>query len=950
MSELEDGMAIARWCIAEEAQQRSGYLDLGMLGLTGLPEELFALRHLQALNLGLLGMDAQGQQHIAVSLIADNALPAADLARLGELLALRALSLFGMEALDDLMPLAGLSALQGLDCSGPPVSDLTPLAGLSALQTLNCSETPISDLTPLAGLSDLQELNCSGTSVSDLTPLASLSALQKLYCRNTPVSDLTPLADLPALQTLDCSGCRLERVPAGFWHKPSLKELMLWETQLPGIPAEVLSQDLGDNCLPRLRAHLDDLAAGSAALRDVKLLVLGNGRVGKTQLCRRLRGEVYDPALPSTHGIVVSSAPLPGEAEAQLKLWDFGGQDIYHGTHALFMRHRALFLLVWAPECEENREHEYGGMHFRNHPLAYWLDYVRHLAGSDSPLLIVQTRCDRAEDEARFPPLDPAALQGFAYCKILHYSALNERGRAALDEALADAAAWLHERRGTARIGAGRLRVQRRLEALRDADAAREPAQRQYRTLSQEHYRQLCREAGGVSAPEYLLDYLHQAGIVFYRQGLFDERIILDQAWALEAVYALFHREKCYRQLRQLHGRFTRPLLELLVWQDYSADEQRLFLDMMRSCGVCFIHRKGHGWGPENDDTEYLAPELLPERAAVAEALREKWDETAPCVQLQRHYPLLHAGLLRGLLARIGEQAGINALYWRDGVCLYEHGSRSRALIEQHMEEGWRGHLRLAAQGGQAQVLLDRLLELLNQEEQRWGMKGSTTMEGEWSVRATSSLIAVAEVARLTKHAEPPPLQLTQEPSARPEYCVSYAWGDAANSEREAVVERLCLEAAQRGIAIVRDKDALGLGDSISRFMARIGRADRVFVILSDKYLKSPYCMFELWEVWRYSRQEPEAFALRVRLYRLPCAEIATPLQRAQHAVYWKQQHDELAALIREHGADILGEADFKQFKLMQDFAHRVSDILAAMADTVQARDFAELIDHGLDV
>jgi hypothetical protein len=32
-------------------------------------------------------------------------------------------------------------------------------------------------------------------------------------------------------------------------------------------------------------------------------------------------------------------------------------------------------------------------------------------------------------------------------------------------------------------------------------------------------------------------------------------------------------------------------------------------------------------------------------------------------------------------------------------------------------------------------------------------------------------------------------------------------------------------------------------GDLISAFMKRIGRADRVIVVLSDKYLRSPYCM-----------------------------------------------------------------------------------------------------------
>ncbi len=39
-------------------------------------------------------------------------------------------------------------------------------------------------------------------------------------------------------------------------------------------------------------------------------------------------------------------------------------------------------------------------------------------------------------------------------------------------------------------------------------------------------------------------------------------------------------------------GRFTRSLLELLVWQDHRVAEQKLFLSMMRSCGICFVHQK----------------------------------------------------------------------------------------------------------------------------------------------------------------------------------------------------------------------------------------------------------------------------------------------------------------------------------------------------------------------
>ena len=432
-----------------------------------------------------------------------------------------------------------------------------------------------------------------------------------------------------------------------------------------------------------------DLEAGTVAATDAKLMVLGNGRVGKTQLCRRLRCQSYDEGIPSTHGVIVDSAPLSADAAgARLHLWDFGGQDIYHGTHALFMRTRAIFLLVWIPESELAGEHEYGGMVFRNHPLAYWVEYVRHLAGTDCPLLIVQTRCDKVADEARRLPLPDSALDDFGYCKVLQYSTLKDRGRGAFDEALAEAAAWLHERHGTATIGIGRARVKQRLEVLRDADAALPPAERQHRSLSQEYYVGLCNEGNGdVSSPSQLLGYLHNAGTVFYREGLFGERIILDQGWALEAIYAVFNREKCYRQLRQLQGRFIRTLLGLLVWQAYADEEQKLFLSMMESCGICFVHRRGN----DDSETEYLAPDLLPGKEEIAAELEEKWDAAAPCEMAEFEYEIHQPGLLRGLVCQIGANAGVNGLYWQDGACVYERNSRSRLLIEQVAMGEWSG-------------------------------------------------------------------------------------------------------------------------------------------------------------------------------------------------------------------------------------------------------------------
>ena len=366
------------------------------------------------------------------------------------------------------------------------------------------------------------------------------------------MSDLGPLAGLSALQSLDCSYTQVSDLPGPLVWLESLNNLILFNTRITDIPAEVLSPDNSTDCLKSLRAHLRDLEVGEERLPDVKVLVLGNGWIGKTQICRRLRGEAFDPSVDSTHGILVTSAklPMPPQAaepahpghegaglpsrpgeEARLHLWDFGGQDLYHGTHALFMRTRSIFVIVWTPQTENAREYEHGGMTFRNYPLAYWLEYVRHLSGVNSPVLIVQNMCDQAEDEAMRPPVEDEALRAFSFRKVLHYSALRDRGRGALDDALQQAILWLRETMGQARIGKGRLAVKRKLEALRDEDAKLPAEQRKYRTLTQEYFRQLCTDAGGVSRPELLLDYLHHAGIVFYREGLFDDRIVLDQAW-----------------------------------------------------------------------------------------------------------------------------------------------------------------------------------------------------------------------------------------------------------------------------------------------------------------------------------------------------------------------------------------------------------------------------------
>lgn len=262
---------------------------------------------------------------------------------------------------------------------------------------------------------------------------------------------------------------------------------------------------------------------------------------------------------------------------------------------------------------------------------------------------------------------------------------------------------------------------------------------------------------------------------------------------------------------------------------------------MMQSCGICFVYRDGPLG--HQDETVYVAPDLLPDRDVVQTDLDDRWGPDPADWMTTFDYPLLHSGLIRSVIARIGDQAGLNAIYWRGGVYVYETTTRSRALIE-HEIDGWRGTVRLHTKGGQGRELSERLAGWIAEENERMGLrpevKGSTPTP--------------------TRSIEPrvsdPPVVFGLEPAKLPEYCVSYAWNEDTSEgiDREAIVNQLCAEAEQRGVRILRDKTDMQVGDRISAFMHHLARGQLIFVILSEKYLRSIYCMTELYEIWKNCR------------------------------------------------------------------------------------------------
>ncbi|MCA3282984.1 MAG: hypothetical protein ING16_08950 [Roseomonas sp.] len=832
----------------------------------------------------------------------------------------------GRTQVSDLSPIAALQQLQYLDCRGTQVSDLSPIAALQQLQTLYCRYTKVSDLSPIAGLQQLQALDCGGTKVSDLSPIAGLQQLQSLFCDNTKVGDLSPIAGLQQLRNIDVSFCIIITAPMTLWWQPSLKLVSADGTQIPGIPDEIL----GDDCLERLRAHLRELEAGVEAISEAKLLILGNGRAGKTQIARRLAGQPFQPEWDSTHGIRITQVMIPAQdslPETHLKLWDFGGQEIYHGTHALFARTRAIFLLVWSQETElPAAEPDQYGKVFRNHPLRYWHAYAKDAGLKGSPLIIAQTRLD--QDGIRPPPLDQDQI---ASSLCIQVSTADPPRIGTLRGALQDAVVTLQQSRGAVEIGRPRLLLQRRIEALRQADGS---LPEEWRLMEKSTFAAWYREAGGTASAEFALAYLNDNGTVFYRAGLFQDRIVLDQNWAMAAIYALFDRKETYGRLQRRGGLFERADLAK-VWRDYTEAEQRLFLSMMTSCGICFVYRKGAASKDENDETLYLAPEFLPERAVVQGQIDATWGEGPATHRQVFTYAFLHEGLIRNVISQLGTLAQTRADYFRGGVCLYDAQTRARALVTQYLPAGdWQGSVSIETKDGDAATLLERLTELVSEENRKLNLSATT-----------DKVIP----AREAPAPQAPVIRASRPPEERPKYAISYAWNKEGyvGPDLEAPVNALCNAATLRSLDVLRDTKNLVPGDSIHAFRQQIARSPRIFVFLSDRYLESLNCMAELYEIWRECLRNEDKIRDKLRIFKFPNLKLSDPVIQAGYRDYWASQYD------KWHRANELSPLSGKErddFRIIEDLrGEDLGNLLYLFNDIIRHDAIEDFIDHAFD-
>ena len=132
--------------------------------------------------------------------------------------------------------------------------------------------------------------------------------------------------------------------------------------------------------------------------------------------------------------------------------------------------------------------------------------------------------------------------------------------------------------------------------------------------------------------------------------------------------------------------------------------------------------------------------------------------------------------------------------------------------------------------------------------------------------------------------------------NSKPEIFFSYAWGDEteSGSNREKIVNDLYESLKADGYNVIRDKNDLRYKGLISDLTSRIGRGKFIVVAISDKYLKSTYCMSELLEIYRRSNSDMDEMLKKIFPIVLDDAKIYNPEDRVDYLSYWEDKKDEL--------------------------------------------------------
>ncbi len=382
---------------------------------------------------------------------------------------------------------------------------------------------------------------------------------------------------------------------------------------------------------------------------EAKLVLVGDGNVGKTSLVNQLVYGKFNPHEDTTQGVAITHWHIDlsciNNQNARINIWDFGGQGNMHATHPYFFSRKAVYIVVL-----NIREDD------RVNRAEYWIRLIRSYGGN-SPIIIVANKVDQFSTL-----LDQRSLKD-KYPQISSFartSCKTGQGIESLKTELSKAVCLLEDI--NVRTSQSLVKVKKVLEDMTNPKSSNTKE-----TLNLDEYDQICEENGVVR--EQRINYLRRLsdlGVMLYfgDDPRLELNVVLNPFWVTEGVYKIIN----HPSLAMANGKLElAQIREILPRNRYASDKAMYILDMMRKFELCFAL--------DEQQTQFLLPDLLPPQQPELPTFNRD-----DALKLHFEYPVWHGATLTRLLVRLHHYS-IKNYYWRNGMLLLSADQNNRALI-----------------------------------------------------------------------------------------------------------------------------------------------------------------------------------------------------------------------------------------------------------------------------
>lgn len=466
----------------------------------------------------------------------------------------------------------------------------------------------------------------------------------------------TSIGKLRNLKKLNLSGNKISFLPREFENLTSLEYLDFDGNPIERVPVEISSQ--GVSGIINYYLSLGD----NVQLFEAKLLIVGQGNVGKTFLMNRL---IHDsiPETHSTEGIDIKTWKIetPSSSDFRVNIWDFGGQEIYHSTHQFFLTNRSLYLLVWEARTDQHLI-----------SFDYWLNVIR-LLSNNSPVIIVLNKIDE-----RIINIDEKSLKTkFKNIVSFHQvSASTGQNIKLLTEKI------------RTEINSLPLIGDKLPKVWLDIRTILEALESNY--ISAEEYLNICNQYGlSNKRALFLSQYFHDLGVFlhFQEDNLLRNILFLKPEWATNAVYKILDSKEVIIR----NGEFDPNLLDHILF-DIEREKRPYIVTLMKKFELCF----------EVEQNVFLIPELL-----KPEIVDFDW-EYKENLRFEYHYDFMPAGIMARFIVRTRNLI-YDKTFWKNGVIIQRENTRALITTDQYSRK-----LFIWIHGNNASFLLEIIRKELN--------------------------------------------------------------------------------------------------------------------------------------------------------------------------------------------------------------------------------------------